>query len=109
MKVLYSVMKKEKENFDVNDIGVPNGRFFGMPFKNRECRVVLIPVPWDATVSYSDGTSKGPEAMIDASIQVDLFDELIPNSEHFKIGTDESTIEVDGELALVEEFIEYLN
>ena len=95
--------------FNINDIGIPNGRFFGMPYPNSECSVVLIPVPWDATVSYSDGTAKGPEAVIDASIQVDLYDECIKGGENVKIGTDESTIEVEGQLALVEDYIDYLN
>ncbi len=102
-------MKKQEEHFDVNDIGIPNGRFFGMPFRNNECDVVLISIPWDATVSYSEGTSKAPEKIIDASVQVDLYDEEIAGSEKFKIGTDESTIEVEGQLALVEEYIEFLN
>lgn len=108
-KVLYSIMKEKNTHFDANDIGVPNGRFFGMPFDNKECQVVLIPVPWDATVSYSAGTANGPDAVTDASVQVDLFDECIKGSENFKIGTDESTIEVEGQLALVDEYIAYLN
>lgn len=36
--------------------------------------VVLVPVPWEATVSYGRGTSLGPEAIRAASEQVDLFD-----------------------------------
>jgi agmatinase len=36
--------------------------------------VVLVPVPWEATVSYGHGTSGGPEAIRAASEQVDLFD-----------------------------------
>lgn len=35
---------------------------------------MLIPVPWEATVSYGGGTSKGPDAIRAASVQVDLFD-----------------------------------
>lgn len=102
-------MKKSGTEFNANDVGVPNGRFFGMPFANKECQVVLIPVPWDATVSYSEGTADGPDAVTDASVQVDLFDECIEGSEKVKIGTDESTIEVEGQLALVDEYIAYLN
>lgn len=36
--------------------------------------MILIPVPWEATVSYRAGTAGGPQAILDASRQVDLFD-----------------------------------
>ncbi len=39
----------------------------------------MIPVPWEATVSYGEGTSKGPKAILDASQQVDLYDLIYPN------------------------------
>jgi len=32
------------------------------------------PVPWEATVSYGQGTADGPEAVLQASHQVDLLD-----------------------------------
>lgn len=78
------------EEFDVNGVGVANGRFFGMPFNEKECPVVVIPVPWDATVSYNEGTAKGPKAIMNASLQVDLYDEQVPGAEEFRIGTDTS-------------------
>ena len=88
---------KEELGFDHSGVGIANGRYFGMPFPNDECPVVLVSVPWDATVSYSDGTSGGPEAMINASIQVDLYDEHLPSSPEFKIGTDETEIDMEQE------------
>ena len=88
---------KEELGFDPSGVGIANGRYFGMPFPNDECPVVLVSVPWDATVSYSDGTSGGPEAMINASIQVDLYDEHLPTSPEFKIGTDETEIDMEQE------------
>lgn len=78
------------KKFDVNGVGVANGRYFGMPFDERECPVAVIPVPWDATVSYNEGTSKGPKAIMNASLQVDLYDEKVLGAEEFKIGTDTS-------------------
>jgi agmatinase len=36
--------------------------------------VVLVPVPFEATTSYGGGTARGPEAILEASRQVDLFD-----------------------------------
>ena len=37
-------------------------------------RFIVIPAPMEATVSYMGGTARGPEAIIDASRQVELFD-----------------------------------
>jgi len=59
--------------FDPSGPGV-HGRLFGLPFTPEEARVVVIPVPWEATVSYGSGTSDGPAAILKASRQVDLLD-----------------------------------
>ncbi len=47
---------------------------FGVGVAPRDARVVLVPVPWEATTSYGRGTARGPEAIAAASVQVDLFD-----------------------------------
>lgn len=47
---------------------------YGVGVAPEEARVVLIPVPWEATTSYGRGTARGPEAIAAASVQVDLFD-----------------------------------
>ena len=47
---------------------------FGLPMRPDEARVVLVPVPWEATVSYGTGTADGPAAILRASRQVDLLD-----------------------------------
>ncbi|MFZ5479739.1 MAG: agmatinase family protein [Myxococcota bacterium] len=47
---------------------------FGLPFTPEEARVVVLPVPWQATTSYRRGTAGGPAALLRASRQVDLFD-----------------------------------
>jgi agmatinase len=47
---------------------------FGLPHTADDAKVVVIPVPWDATTSYRTGTSRGPAAVLEASRQVDLFD-----------------------------------
>lgn len=36
---------------------------------------VVLPVPLEKTVSYKGGTSLGPKAIIDASQNMELFDE----------------------------------
>ncbi len=38
-------------------------------------KYVILPVPYEATTSYGSGTQKGPQAIIDASQYVELFDE----------------------------------
>lgn len=107
--------KSEKsKDFNPNDTGVPNGRYFGMPYEDEECTVVLISVPWDATVSYSAGTAEGPGAIIDASVQVDLFDSEIKRAEETKIGTADAAISYpdrQGEMQTfkTEEFISSLS
>ncbi|MGE0633163.1 MAG: agmatinase family protein [Pseudobdellovibrionaceae bacterium] len=47
---------------------------FGLPFTEEQAKVVLLPVPWEATTSYGRGASKGPEMVRSASEQIDLFD-----------------------------------
>lgn len=48
--------------------------FLGTDLNPEDCKLVLIPVPWEATTSYGGGTSEGPDAMIPASHQLDLED-----------------------------------
>lgn len=74
----------ENNFFNPNDIGVANGNFFGLPSSVEESDTVIISVPWDATVSYGTGTSDGPRSIMEASLQVDLFDEKIPEAWNIK-------------------------
>ncbi len=79
-------MSKQTEtaNFNPNDIGNTDNTIFGLPFTPETASLVIIPVPWEVTVSYNAGTAKGPQAIYDASFQVDLFDINIPNA--WKLG-----------------------
>lgn len=60
--------------FDPNSVGNPNNNIFGLPFTEDDARLVILPVPWEVTVSYNAGTARGPEHIFKASLQVDLFD-----------------------------------
>ena len=60
-----------ERSFDPNGIGV-KGSLFGLPFTPEDAQVVVIPVPWDVTVSYGAGTIQGPQCILEASSQVDL-------------------------------------
>ena len=73
--------------FNPNEIGIPNGNFFGFPYTLEESEIVILSVPWDATTSYGKGTSKASKAMIDASMQIDLFDFDVENASQIKVGT----------------------
>ncbi len=62
--------------------------YFGLPeeFSNKDnSKVVIVSVPYEATVSYGKGTSKGPAAVLEASQQVELFDDELWIEPH-KIG-----------------------
>jgi agmatinase len=61
-------------NFNPNDLGLDNGNLFGLPSTFKDAEVVVLPVPWDVTVSYGDGTSEAPDLIREESLQVDLYD-----------------------------------
>lgn len=60
--------------FDPDAAAQPGAGVFGLPHTRAEARVVLLPVPFDATTSYGGGAATGPEAIRRASAQVDLHD-----------------------------------
>ena len=56
---------------------LPPRNFLGLPPEHSSfdgCRALLLPVPYDATTSYRGGAKAGPQAIIDASMQVELYD-----------------------------------
>ena len=57
---------------------VDNGTYFGLPFAPETAELVLISAPWDVTVSYGAGTAYAPDAIIEASTQLDFHDPLAP-------------------------------
>jgi agmatinase len=60
--------------FDPDAAGKPGSGIFGLPFSRTESKVIVLPVPFDATTSYGYGTHRGPDAVLRASMQVDLYD-----------------------------------
>jgi agmatinase len=65
-------------NFDPNVVSNPNNNIFGLPTSEEDARVIILPVPWEVTVSYGSGTARAPEAILKSSLQVDLFDPDLP-------------------------------
>jgi agmatinase len=67
-------MATDLSNFDPNTVGNPNNNIFGLPFGEEDAVLVLLPVPWEVTVSYTAGTARAAEHICKASLQVDLID-----------------------------------
>lgn len=60
-------------DFDPSGAATGDG-IYGLDTSAQDARVILLPVPWEATVSYGSGTAGGPAAILEASHQVDLLD-----------------------------------
>ena len=60
--------------FDPNGPAAATSGIFGLPHDEAAAAVVLVPVPFAATVSYGGGAENGPDAILQASRQVDLYD-----------------------------------
>ncbi len=73
--------------FNPNEPGMANGNFFALPYTLGESEVAIVSVPWDVTTSYRSGTHNGPSSIIEASLQVDLYDPMVPDAWSVKIGS----------------------
>lgn len=54
-----------------------SGRYGGLPDEFSELKtskIVILPVPFDQTTTYQHGADKGPEAIIEASRNLELYD-----------------------------------
>ncbi len=72
------------QNFDPSQPGLAEATIFGLPFNAEQSEIIIIPAPWEVTVSYGSGASKGPNAILEASFQVDLCHQDFP--ELWKLG-----------------------
>jgi len=54
------------------------GNFLGLADVDGPGDVAILPVPYELTTSYGEGTVDGPQACIAASSQVELYDPLLP-------------------------------
>lgn len=66
------------DSFDPNQPGLADATLFGLPFSAEQSEIIIVPVPWEVTVSYGAGASEGVQAVFDASFQVDLFHQEFP-------------------------------
>ena len=67
---------KQTMDFNPNATGLKNSGIFSLPFCEEDSQLVLLPVPWEVTASYNGGSSLGPQAILEASKQLDLYDSL---------------------------------
>ena len=59
--------------YNPNHVGQKNAGIFGLPFGVEGSEIIVLPVPWDVTVSFGEGCSAGPQSIFDASSQLDLY------------------------------------
>jgi agmatinase len=62
------------EEYNPSGVAQVNGNLYGLPHSYAEAKLIVIPVPWEVTVSYRAGTAHGPQRILEASPQLDLFD-----------------------------------
>ncbi|MDP5337039.1 MAG: agmatinase SpeB [Nodularia sp. (in: cyanobacteria)] len=67
-------MTIQQPDYNPSGVGEINGNIFGLPCDYESANLIVIAVPWEVTVSYGAGTANGPQQILDASIQLDLFD-----------------------------------
>ena len=72
------------DTFDPSGVGLDNGNLYGLPCTYEDATIILFGVPWEATVSYHEGTAQGPQRILDASPQLDLYD--LDNPEGWRQG-----------------------
>jgi len=72
-------MTRSVHDFDPSAVSV-SGTLWGLPFDVESARLVVLPVPWEVTVSYGAGAARGPRAILEASAQVDLYDSERPDA-----------------------------
>jgi len=73
-------MIADLSRFDPNGVSIANNNLFGLPYTNENAELIIIPVPWEVTVSFKCGTARAPEQILRASLQVDLYDSQFQNS-----------------------------
>jgi agmatinase len=61
-------------DFNPNDVASDGNGIFGLPFTQDNAALVIVPIPWEVTVSYRLGTSRSAEKINEASKQIDLYD-----------------------------------
>lgn len=77
-------MSHQLQDYNPSGVGEINGNLLGLPFDYESANLIVFAVPWEVTVSYGAGTANAPQRILDASIQLDLFD--LDNPDGWKKG-----------------------
>lgn len=72
-------MSNQLQDYNPSGVGEINGNLLGLPYDYESANLIVFAVPWEVTVSYGAGTANAPQRILDASIQLDLFDFDNPN------------------------------
>jgi len=72
-----------------------------------DARGVVVPVPYERTVSYGGGTANGPRAILEASAYVELYDEVL-REEPYRTGGIHTAPAVEASSQSPEAFIDRL-
>ncbi|NDC82701.1 agmatinase [bacterium] len=72
--------RSESATFDPSAVAQSANGIFGLPFTTENAGTIVVPVPWEVTTSYGDGTADGPDAIVAASAQVDLYHPDFPDA-----------------------------
>lgn len=88
-----STKQQKIDAFDPSEPGAADASIYGLPFTAEESEFIIMPAPWEVTVSYGSGASEGPEAILDASFQVDLLHQEFPELWKLGIYMDEAPVE----------------
>lgn len=91
---LFHVSQQTATEFDPNAMAALDG-IYGLPFTTETACQVILPVPWEATVSYRTGTANAPDAVLQASKQVDLYDPFVKDAWKAGLAMHEEYEEID--------------
>ena len=61
--------------YNPSNISVNNGNIFGFPASQDSAKIHIVPVAWEVTASFGRGCGKSYEAIRQASLQLDFYDE----------------------------------
>jgi len=65
--------------FNPNGVGLSTHGIFGLPFTSTNAEIIVLGAPWNVTVSAGVGTIHGPKRILEASLQIDLYNETYPD------------------------------
>ena len=74
-------------DFDPSGVALKNGSFFGLDCSAEQSEILIQSLPWDVTTSYRPGTRLGPQAILEASYQVDFYTPFLNDAWKMKIAT----------------------